>query len=119
YAEMIFGNTLIIREVAATVPQRPIHAIRTSRSIPLSEIVRKTGLAAAEVKRFNPALVSRVPAGATLYLPHHEPAFGIDVSFWHRPPSLEYATVLADFLGLRAPLEDWNDPAFRWRLTEF
>jgi len=119
YAEMIFGNTLTILDAAATTPQQRIYAMRTSRAVPISEIIRRTGLSAAEVKRFNPALVNQVPARANLYLPAFVAGFGTDVSFWHRPPSAAYAQVLADFLGLGATLEEWHNPSFRRTLTEF
>ena len=62
YAEMVFGNTFNVRRLIASTPQMSIHAMRTPRAISLAEIVKRTGLSADEVRRFNPALVDRVPA---------------------------------------------------------
>ena len=76
-------------------------------------------LSADEVRRFNPALVERVPAQATLYLPVYVSEFGPDVSFWRRPPSPAYAAVLDDFIRLDAGPERWDDPAFAPVLTDF
>ena len=39
--------------------------MRTPRAISLTEIIKKTGLSRDEVRRFNPALVDRVPARGT------------------------------------------------------
>ena len=69
YAEMVFGNALTVSQLTASMSQVSIHAMRTPRAISLTEIVKRTGLPADEVRRFNPALVDRVPAGASLYLP--------------------------------------------------
>jgi hypothetical protein len=119
YAEMIFGNALTVRSlVAAAEPQR-IHAMRTTRSIRLAELASRTGLSVDELRRFNPALVKAVPAGATLYLPTFVAAFGRDVTFWHKPPSAAYATVLDDFLRLDASPEEWDAPSFQPILKEF
>jgi hypothetical protein len=92
--------------------------MRTPRAIPLAEIVRRTGLAPDEVRRFNPALVDRVPAGATVYLPFHVSEFGRDVAFWRRPADAAYAAVLDDFVRLE-PGDRWDDPAFASVLTDF
>jgi len=119
YAEMVFGNTLNVAELKAGTPQRKIYAMRTRRAIPLTEITRRTGLSSDEVRRFNPALVQQVPARADLYLPHHVPEFGADVSFWHRPPVPAYSAVLNDFVRLDATLEEWNDPSFRSVVRDF
>jgi hypothetical protein len=110
YVELVFGNTANVVELAATVTQRPIHAMRTERPLSLDEIVRRTGLAVDEVRRYNPALVRQVPARANLYLPEQIDEFGRDVSFWRRPPAADYADVLADFLRLeqRFAPEDWD-----------
>ncbi len=62
YAEMVFGNTFNVGQLIASTPQISIHAMRTPRAISLTEIVKRTGLTADEVRRFNPALVDRVPA---------------------------------------------------------
>jgi hypothetical protein len=112
YTELVFGNMATIAQLRDTQPQSKIFAMRTSRSIPLTEVVRRTGLSEAEVRRYNPALVRRVPARATLYLPVRAPAFGRDVSFWHRPPSSEFAAALAEFIDLRAAPEEWDERAF-------
>ncbi len=68
-AEMVFGNTFIVRNLIASTPQVRIYAMRTPRTISLAEIMKRTGLPADEVRRFNPALGERVPAQALLYLP--------------------------------------------------
>jgi hypothetical protein len=101
------------------VPQEQIFAMRVSRSVPLDEVVRKSGLSAEEVRRFNPALVRRVPAGATLYLPRLVEGLGTDVSFWHDPAPAEFAAVLNEFVHLDATLEDWRDPAIEPVLRDF
>ena len=119
YAEMVFGNTFNVSQLIRSSPQVPIHAMRTPRAISLREIVKRTGLAADEVRRFNPALIDRVPAGATLYLPAYLTEFGTDVAFWRRPASSSYAAVLDDFLRLEPGAERWDDPAFASVLTAF
>jgi hypothetical protein len=119
YAEMVFGNTFIVRNLMASTPQVGIHAMRTPRAISLAEIMKRTGLTADEVRRFNPALVARVPAQGTLYLPDYINEFGPDVAFWRRPPSAAYAAVLDDFMRLEAGPERWDDPAFAPVLTDF
>jgi hypothetical protein len=93
--------------------------MRTRKALSLSEITRRTGLSAAEVKRFNPALVRQVPARSTVYLPEYVEAFGSDVSFWHRPAPAAYAEVLSEFLQLRVTLEEWHDDSFRGVLRDF
>jgi hypothetical protein len=119
YAEMVFGNTFNIKSLIESTRQEPIYAMRTPRAITLAEIVAKTHLPAAEVRRFNPALVERVPAQATLYLPSYVSEFGPDVAFWRRPASPSYAAVLDDFLRLDAGPEQWDDPAFEPILANF
>ena len=119
YAEMVFGNTFNVRRLIAATPQTSIYAMRTARAISLIEIVRLTGLASDEVRRFNPALVDRVPTGATLYLPIHVSEFGSDVAFWRRSPSPAYVAVLNDFMRLEPGAERWDDPAFAPVLTDF
>jgi hypothetical protein len=119
YAEMVFGNTFNVTGLVASIPQEPIHAMRTPRVISLAEIVKRTGLAQAEVQRFNPALVARLQAGDTLYLPYYVSGFGSDVAFWHRPPSPTYLAVLDDFMRLDAGAEQWDDPAFAPVLADF
>ena len=71
------------------------------------------------MRRFNPALVERVPAQATLYLPSYVSEFGPDVAFWRRPPGPSYAAALDDFLRLDAGPEQWDDPAFAPILANF
>ncbi|HEY6507066.1 MAG TPA: hypothetical protein VIY56_03580, partial [Vicinamibacterales bacterium] len=112
YAEMVFGNTLTVRRLADETPQARIFAMRTARSWPLTEITRRTKLQADEVKRFNPAIVRQVPANADLYLPAFVPAFGKDVSFWHRAAPPAFAAVLNEFVHLDAGVQRWHDPAF-------
>jgi hypothetical protein len=119
YAEMVFGNTFTVRNLIASTAQVPIHAMRTPRAISLAEIVKETGLSAAEVRRFNPALVDRVPAGATLYLPSRVSAFGVDVAFWRQPANPAYVAVLDDFIRLEPGVERWDDPTFAPVLAEF
>jgi hypothetical protein len=119
YAEMIVGNTFNVRSMTASIPQVRIHAMRTSRAIPLAEITKRSGLSADEVRRFNPALLRRVPANANLYLPVHVAVFGRDVAFWHRPASAAYAAALDEFLRLDVPHERWDDPSFEPVLRQF
>ena len=119
YAEMVFGNTFIVRRLIGSTPQLPIYAMRTSRAIPIVEIVKRTGLSVDEVRRFNPALVDAIPARGTLYLPSYVSEFGDDVAFWRRPASASYAAVLNDFMRLDPGAERWDNPAFAPVLTEF
>jgi hypothetical protein len=111
YAEMVFGNTLTIAELEAAMTQERIFAMRPGRDLGFDEVVNRTGLSADEIRRFNPALVNRVPAGANLYLPFHVEDFGRDTAFWQREPAPEYTDVLSAFLRLdeRFALEDWHD----------
>jgi len=119
YAEMVFGNTFNVRSVIASTPQISIYAMRTPRAFSLAEIIQRTGLSKDEVRRFNPALVERVPAQATLYLPYYFNEFGPDVAFWRRPPGPSYLAVLNDFMHLDAGPEQWDDPAFAPVLEAF
>ena len=119
YAEMVFGNSINVQRLAATTPQSPVYAMRAPRNISLSEVTQTTGLSSDEVKRFNPALVRRVPARANLYLPWYIPEFGRDVSFWHYPADPAYAAVLDDFVRLDASVEEWHQPSFAATLREF
>jgi Transglycosylase SLT domain len=119
YAEMVFGNTFNVISLMASIPQVPIHAMRAPRAVTLAEIVRQSRLPADEVRRFNPALIDRVPAGGTLYLPAYIREYGVDVAFWRRPPAASYAAVLDDFLRLEAGADRWDDPGFAPVLAEF
>ena len=119
YAEMTFGNTFTVASLTAAHKQRPIHAMRTARAITVAEIMRRTKLSRDEIRRYNPALASRVPAGATLYLPVYVKDFGRDVSFWRRPAEVDFQAVLNDFLKLDEAGEQWHDPAFASVLREF
>jgi len=119
YAEMVFGNMINVRRLVAQYPQSPIFAMRTSTALPALDVTARTGLKLDEVKRFNPALGARVPAQANLYLPFYVKAFGEDVSFWHRPPTPEYAAALNDFLRIESGLERWHDPDFEPTLRAF
>lgn len=119
YAEMIFGNMATVQRIRTEYPQESIHAMRVQRDVSLSEVVRASGLSEREVKRFNPALVRRVPRYATLYLPRQVDAFGHDVAFWHRPAPDDFQAVLMDFLRLGAPLEEWESPGFERVLDGF
>jgi hypothetical protein len=119
YAEMVFGNAQTVTRLIEETPQARIFAMRTTRSVPLTEITRQTGLSAEEVKRYNPALVRQVPARANLYLPSHVSAFGTDVAFWHRPLDPQYAEVLGEFLALEATVQQWHTAAFEPVLRGF
>jgi hypothetical protein len=119
YAEMVFGNRVNVSQLIASTTQTSIYAMRTPRAISLAEIVDRTGLAADEVRRFNPALVDRVPARATIYLPFYVSEFGADVAFWRQPPSPSYMAVLDDFMRLAPGAEQWDDPAFAAVLADF
>ena len=119
YAEMVFGNMTNVKRLIKAYPQERIVAMQARRSISLTEIARKTGLRRSEIKRFNPALVRRVPARANLYLPSYVKEFGPDVSFWHRPPSEQYSSVLNDFLRVEATVERWHERSFQSTLKDF
>ena len=119
YAEMVFGNTLTVDKITAETPQARVYGIRTSRTIPIAEVARRSGLSTDEVQRYNPALLKSVPARAHVYLPKHVPELGADVSFWHRPPTRAYATVLNEFIRLDATVQRWHDPAFEPTLRNF
>ncbi len=112
YAEMVFGNTVVVQRIRQEVKQEPIFAMRTSRVIPVGEITRRTSLTAAEITRYNPALRRSVPARGTLYLPAHVAEFGTDVSFWHHPPSSAFTAALDDFLRLESGVQRWHDASF-------
>jgi len=119
YAEMVFGNAANVAHLIATTPQEKIYAMRARRALTLAEVARATRLPVAELRRFNPALLRRVPAGAAVYLPRHVPAFGPDVAFWHRPPGEAYARVLSEFLRLDVPIDEWDSTAFDEVLRDF
>jgi Transglycosylase SLT domain len=119
YPEMVFGNALTVTRLLAETPQSQIFAMRAERAIPLAEVTRRTGLSVDEVKRFNPALVSKVPPHASLYLPQYIPEFGPDVSFWHHPASPAFATVLNEFVRLEAKVQEWHEPSFEPTLRGF
>ena len=119
YAEMVFGNTINVARLVAEVPQSRIFAMRSPRPVPIAEIAGRTGLSAVEVRRYNPALTHQVPARANIYLPSYVPAFGPDVSFWHRPPSADYATVLNEFVRLSDGVERWHQASFEPVLQGF
>jgi hypothetical protein len=118
YAEMVFGNTVTVEALIETTPQTRIHAMRTPRALSLAEITRRTRLSTDEVRRFNPALLRRVPAGATLYLPMYLKEFGRRVTFWHGPPSGTFTDVLQDFVRLDGDAEG-RDGSFEATLREF
>jgi hypothetical protein len=119
YAEMVFGNMVNVKRLTAEYPQTPIFAMRLSTARPALDITARTGLKLDEVKRFNPALDARVPAQANLYLPFYVEAFGPDVSFWHRPPTPDYAAVLNDFLRIESGIERWHEASFETTLRSF
>ena len=119
YAEMVFGNTLNVSDLISTTAQEPIYAMRTPRAVSLAEIIDRTNLSADDIRLFNPALVERIPAEGTLYLPMHISEFGRDVAFWRRPPDPAYSAVLDDFVRLDAGPERWDDPSFAPVLGDF
>lgn len=119
YAEMVFGNTVTIRQMREDVPQDRIYAIRTARAFTIDDISARTGLSVEKIRRYNPALVRRVPKGANLYLPVQGGQFGEDVSFWHRPATPEFQAVLGDFLSLDATPDEWDEPRFDRVLADF
>lgn len=119
YAEMVFGNTVTVQRIRDDVKQERIYAMRTTRVIPMGEITRRTKLTATEVQRFNPALTRSVPAKATLYLPMRVPEFGRDVTFWHQPPSADYAATLEEFVQLEAGVRRWHEASFEPTLQDF
>ena len=119
YSEMVFGNALNVTRLAESTPQEKIHAMRTTRAIPIAEVTKHARLSADEVRRYNPALTRRVPAGATLYLPSYHKEFGRDVTFWHRPPSSAFAATLNEFVRTRASFEQWDSRSFESVLRSF
>jgi hypothetical protein len=119
YAEMVYGNIANIERIKTSVPQQKVFAMRLPRAYTLAEVARAARLSTDEVRRYNPALSRRVPAGATLYLPRHIATFGRDVAFWHRPPSRAYAELLNKFMSLDVSPDDWDSPAFDRVLEEF
>ena len=119
YAEMVFGNALNVTRLMSETPQARIFAMRAPRSLPLSEVMAKSGLSRDDVRRYNPALVRRVPARAQVYLPEYVPEFGPDVSFWHRPAPAEYAAVLNEFVRLDVPVERWHEAGFEPTIRNF
>ena len=119
YAEMIFGNMVNIRRLMEEMPQSKVFAMRVPRSTSITRVMQRTGLSRDEVRRYNPALVRQVPARANLYLPEYIADFGPDVSFWHHPPSPQYAAVLDEFLQLEPGIEKWHSSGFRATLQDF
>jgi hypothetical protein len=119
YAEMVFGNTANVNRMIESTPQAKIYAMRTSRAVTLAEIQRRTRLSAEEIRRYNPALRKKVPAGATIYLPRFENGLGGDVAFWNRAPKATYENVLNDFVRLDASPAEWDTPSFDALLEKF
>ncbi len=119
YSEMVFANAPTVAAFTASAPQAKIHAMRTPRAISLTEITQRTKLPVDEVRRYNPALRTRVPAGAALYLPLHVEEFGRDVAFWHRPPSPAFTAALNEFLRLDAEDGRWDQRGFEPVLRRF
>ena len=119
YAEMVFGNAVTIAAMMEEMPQARIFAMRAPRALPISEVMAKSGLSRDDVRRYNPALVRRVPARAHVYLPEPMPEFGPDVSFWHRPAPPDYAAVLNEFVRLDVPVERWYEPGFERTIQDF
>jgi len=119
YAEMVFGNMVNVTRMIEQYAQSPIFAMRTTQPIRALDVAARTGLKLEEVKRFNPALGVRVPAKANVYLPFYVKAFGEDVSFWHRPPTQEYAAALNDFLRIESGISRWHEVSFETTLRTF
>jgi hypothetical protein len=119
YAEMVFGNAAKVAGIRQAVRQVEIFAMRTPRAIAMAEITRRTKLSEDEVRRFNPSLRLRVPAGATLYLPLYVKEFGANVTFWHLPASAPFAAVLNEFVRLDVGEEQWDDKGFEPVLRAF
>jgi hypothetical protein len=119
YTELVFGNAATVIDLRGSTPQKLIYATRASREITLDEIVRRSGLTVEEIKRYNPALVRRVPANANLYLPKPVTGLGRDVSFWQHPSDPAFSSVLADFLALPPNPEEWDSPRFERVLRDF
>jgi hypothetical protein len=119
YAEMVFGNMVNVTRMIEEYAQSPIFAMRTMQPLRALDITARTGLKLDEVKRFNPALGVRVPAKANVYLPFYVKAFGDDVSFWHRPPTPEYAAALNDFLRIESGISRWHEVSFETTLRTF
>jgi hypothetical protein len=119
YAEMVFGNTLIVRDLMASTTQLPIHAMRVTRALAMKDIVARTGLSADDIRRYNPALGDRLPAQSLLYLPSYVSDLGPDVAFWRRPAPPAYVAVLDEFMRLDAGPDAWDDPAFARVLGDF
>ena len=119
YSEMVFGNAVNVTRLAANTPQAPIFAMRAPRPLSMAEVRDRSGLSTDDVKRYNPALVRRVPRGANVYLPSHVPEFGPDVSFWRRPPPPGFVEVLDAFMRLEPGVERWHEPAFEATLRDF
>jgi hypothetical protein len=119
YSEMVFANASTVAALTESNPQAKIYAMRTPRAISLADITRRTKLPVDEVRLYNPALRTQVPAGAALYLPMHVEEFGRDVAFWRRPPSPAFGSVLNEFLRLDGETERWDDRAFEPVLRGF
>jgi len=119
YAEMVFGNAAHVQSLESSVRQEAIYAMRAPRSIPIEDVTRVTGLSADEVRRYNPALIRRVPRGANLYLPTYVAQFGEDVSFWHRGADPAFATLLAEFQSLDLHPDFWGDAPFETVLRDY
>ena len=119
YAEMVFGNTVNVDHFLSEMSQEQVFAMRVPRAVSLAELTRKTGLSADEIKRFNPALVRRVPARANVYLPSYVEEFGPDVSFWHRPVDGDFAATLGDFIRMEPGVRRWHEPSFEVTLRTF
>tara|TARA_B100001123_G_scaffold450199_1_gene619152 strand:- start:13385 stop:14899 length:1515 start_codon:yes stop_codon:yes gene_type:complete len=119
YTEMVFGNTVNVDRLIRETEQEKVFAMRAERDLYLRDIVNTTGLTVDEVKRFNPALVRKVPKNANLYLPWYVPEFGQDVSFWHQPASGEFLEVLNEFVRLDSADWRWYDRSFVSILESF
>ena len=119
YAEMVFGNADRIERTIAETPQAKVYGMRAARAFTMDEVVRRSGLSREVVQRYNPALVKKVPAGATVYLPVYVPALGEDVSFWHRDADAAFTRLLDEFTALSVTPHEWESRAFSGTLKSF
>ena len=76
YAEMVFGNTFIVKHLMASTPQAPIYAMRTPRAITLAEIVDANRPVCGRGASFQSGARRTGSAQVTLYLPSYVSEFG-------------------------------------------
>ena len=120
YAEMVFGNMINVKRLMAEYPQSPIFAMRTS-AVPAERSTSPLAPASSSTRSSDSTRRSVFASRRrrNLYLPFYVKSFGKDVSFWHRPPTPEYAAALNDFLRLDSGIERWHDADFEPTLRAF